>query len=207
MKKSLWAALGLAVFVTACASGGSSAGRSPENGLPSDNGIDPVNGTLAAQYPGDVGIGDDPDVVWYEPFEQEEVSEFVERYDQVRSVGMTFWSEHPALSPGNRSLRLEAGGSMGSATDAYTRLPGDGYERLFLRYYARHEDASYHHTGVWIGGYNPLTAWPQGGAGSRPNGNDRITIAIEPMGAVSGGLRLDFYNYWMRMRSCRTRRP
>jgi hypothetical protein len=48
-----------------------------------------------------------------------------------------------------------------------------------------------------MGGYNPPTSWPQGGAGSRPVGNERFTTGIEPIG---DNWSWDFYTYWMHMR-------
>ena len=35
---------------------------------------------------------------------------------------------------------------------------------------------------VTLGGYRPATTYPQGGAGERPRGDDRITAGIEPWG-------------------------
>jgi hypothetical protein len=197
----LWL-LPLPVLVASCSGGseddavdGAAAADAAAGG---DGGGD---GTLAERYPGDVGIAGDPAVVWYEGFEQASAAALGERYDQARTAGVTFDADTPLRSPGVQSARMSAGGAFGDATDLYTRLPGAGHDVLYVRYYVKHEDAPYHHTGVWLGGYEPVTAWPSPQAGSRPDGDDRLSVAIEPMNAVAGGLRLDFYNYWMRMRS------
>jgi hypothetical protein len=60
------------------------------------------------------------------------------------------------------------------------------------------EDCYPIHHFVHLGGYNPPTPWPQGGAGIRPEGNDRFTTGVEPYGK---NWRWDFYSYWMGMRS------
>jgi hypothetical protein len=54
------------------------------------------------------------------------------------------------------------------------------------------------HHFVHVGGYHPATSWPQGGAGIRPNGDERFTTGVEPYGR---NWRWDFYSYWMQMRS------
>jgi hypothetical protein len=68
-----------------------------------------------------------------------------------------------------------------------------------VRFYVKFDPACapIHHF-VHVGGYNPPTPWPQGGAGMRPTGNDRFTTGVEPYGKQ---WRWDFYSYWMEMRS------
>lgn len=53
------------------------------------------------------------------------------------------------------------------------------------------------HYFFYIGGYNPSTPWPQGGAGEKPKGDDRFTIGIELYG---NSWRWDYYVYWMNMK-------
>ena len=68
--------------------------------------------TLAAKYPGDVGIGGDPSVVWYENFDEASVAAVVARYDSyMNSAGMSLVSDRPANSPSGFALDLNAGGS------------------------------------------------------------------------------------------------
>src|SRR2546426_8235132 len=58
-------------------------------------------------------------------------------------------------------------------TDLYKRLD-TGQDELYVRWYARYQaGAPWHHTGVWFGGYNPPSDWPNPQAGIRPLGNDR----------------------------------
>jgi hypothetical protein len=55
---------------------------------------------------------------------------------------------------------------------------------------------------MWVGGYNPATPYPNPMAGLKPNGDDRISVSIEPVfGTGSPNPRFDFYNYWMQMHS------
>jgi len=73
------------------------------------------------------------------------------------------------------------------------------YEKLYVRFYVKFDPDCYpiHHF-FHVGGYNPPTPWPQGGAGTRPVGSERFTTGVEPYGRK---WRWDFYSYWMGMRS------
>ena len=172
----------------------------PDQAAQSDHG-DPVGGGIAARYPGDEGIENDPDVVFAENFEAGSVAGFLSRYeDHKNQAGMALVADVPARSAGKSSLRLTAGGGGATATDFY-KLLSPGHEELYVRYYAKYDSGViWHHTGVWFGGYNPAQNWPSPMAGTRPDGDDRFSVSIEPMGAgANPGPRLDFYNYWMKM--------
>ncbi|MBI5535774.1 MAG: hypothetical protein HY898_23785 [Deltaproteobacteria bacterium] len=175
------------------ASGGTSAGGSAGTGGTSA-------GDLASKYPGDVGIENDPDVVWVENFEEGSVSAVTARYDDFKNAaGMELVGDVPAASHGKASLKLTAGGAE-SATDLYKNLSA-GYDEWFVRYYAKYAaGVQWHHTGVWIGGYNPPINWPNPQAGLKPNGDDRFSISLEPV-STGPNPRLDTYNYWMKMHS------
>jgi hypothetical protein len=155
---------------------------------------------LAAEYPGDIDIESDPDVVWFEGFEAGSVAAVTARYEQAQNqAGMTLVSDVPAGSGGAASLRLTAGVSA-NATDLYKHLPD--YEEWYVRWYAKYQaNVTWHHSGVWIGGYNPSSDWPSPQAGLKPNGDDRFSVSIEPVYSGPSGKRFDFYNYWMKMHS------
>lgn len=157
--------------------------------------------TLSAKYPGDVGMAQDPDVVWVEDFEEGSVSAFTARYDDHKnSAGMTLDSDVPPKSVGKASMKLTSSGDGANATDFYKNF-GAGYDELYVRYYAKYQaNVAWHHTGVWIGGYNPPSPWPNPQAGLKPNGDDRFSVSLEPM-AQGQNVRMDFYNYWMKMHS------
>jgi hypothetical protein len=155
---------------------------------------------LAARYPGDVGLSSDPAVVWTEDFEESDVAALVARYDDAKSEGITFDRDTPAASGGKASGKLSASASGPNAVDLFKVL-APGYEELFVRYYAKYEaNVAWHHTGVWVGGYNPPTRWPNPQAGLKPNGDDRFSVSLEPL-EQGAAPRMDFYNYWMRMHS------
>ena len=155
--------------------------------------------TLAQKYPGDVGIGSDPSVVWYENFAEGSVSAFTARYDSdTNPAGMSLVADHPANSPGQYAIQLTAGGSN-AATDFYKSF-GAGYDELWFRYYAKYEGTDWHHSGLWFGGYNPSQLYPAPHAGVKPTGSDRFSIGLEPQTAFSG-VPMDFYTYWMQMHS------
>jgi len=155
---------------------------------------------LAEKYPGDIGIGVDPSVLWYEDFERDSVAAVVGRYDSyANSAGMHLVADHPSSSSGSRALELTAGAGQ-SATDLFKSF-GAGYHELYVRYYAKYVGAGpWHHSGFWIGGYNPPLTHPYPRAGRRPTGSDLYSIGLEPIPSFTN-VPMDFYTYWMGMRS------
>ncbi len=208
-QKPLWA-LGLLVLV-GCGSddnpsgntGGTSGSGGSATGGSSGSGGSATGGsgaTLSSEYPGDQGIENDPDVVWYEGFESATASAVVSRYDSSNSQGLSLSSDVAPNTSGTQSGRFTASGSGPNATDLYKRLD-PGFDELFVRYYAKYEGGvSWHHTGVWVGGYNPASNWPSPQAGIKPDGDDRFHVSLEPISSGPNP-RLDFYNYWMTMHS------
>jgi hypothetical protein len=156
--------------------------------------------TLAGRYPGDIGIGSDPAVVLYENFEEGSVATVVSRYDShTNSPGMALVTDHPANGPGSHAMQLTSGGAN-SATDLYKSF-GPGYEELYFRYYVKYPTSGpYHHSGLWIGGYNPPLPYPDPKAGTKPAGNDRYSIGLEPDSEFPNS-PMDFYAYWRGMHS------
>jgi hypothetical protein len=159
--------------------------------------------TLSDRYPCDAGIASDPAVVWAENFEEGSVAAVTSRYNDYKNPpGMALVADRPAGSCGTAAMQLTAGGSN-AATDLYKRLPA-GHDELYVRWYAKYESGGrWHHSGVWFGGYNPPTDFPNPQAGTRPTGSDRISIAVEPVWGIGApNPVLDFYNYWMQMHTC-----
>jgi hypothetical protein len=156
--------------------------------------------TLAEKHPGDVGIGSDPAVVLYEDFAEGSVPAVVARYNTtVHSAGMALVPDHPLNSPGTHAMRLTSGGSNPN-TYLYKSF-GAGYEELYLRYYIKYVGSGpWHHSGMWFGGYNPPLPYPYPHAGARPAGNDRFSIALEPIPEFKN-TPMDFYVYWRGMHS------
>ena len=157
---------------------------------------------IAARYPRDAGIERDPDVIMTEMFERNSVSEVVRGWtNSQNTAGMSLSPDVPAASGGTRSLLMTSVGRTSTGGQLYKKL-APGHYQIFLRYYIKYASVgTYHHTGGWLGGYNPPTDWPQGGAGEKPTGSDRIQIGAEPANAA---LRFDLYTYWMNMRASPT---
>jgi hypothetical protein len=156
---------------------------------------------LASKYPCDMGIANDPAVVWAESFEEGSVGAVTMRYDSANDPpGMALVSDVPAKSCGKASMKLTSGVNA-NATDLYKKLPGN--DELFARYYVKYQAGiQWHHSGFWMGGYNPPTPYPNPMAGLKPNGDDRIAVALEPVfGSGAPNPRFDFYDYWMQMHS------
>ena len=152
---------------------------------------------LAAQYPGDSGIASDPSVIFFEDFETGTVGDLSQTWDQVFNGGnITLPSDAPSGSQGGRSAQISAQGGGSSGGHLFSRLP-IGVDTVFIRHYVKYRSgpAFDGHTGVWIGGYDPPTAYPQGGAGIRPPGDERFFLTFQPFGTS----RMDFYAYWMGM--------
>lgn len=158
---------------------------------------------LSGRYPCDAGIASDPAVVWAENFEEGSVSAVTSRYNDYKNPsGMALVADRPAGSCGTSAMRFTAGGAN-PATDLYKHLP-TGQDELYVRWYAKYEaGAHWHHSGVWFGGYNPPSDWPNPQAGTRPTGSDRISVALEPVWGIGApNPMLDFYNYWVQMHTC-----
>jgi hypothetical protein len=175
--------------------GGTSTGGASNTG--GSGGVSAVG--LAGRYLRDVGIDKDPDVVWTENFEEGSVAALVLRYEDSKQPGLGFDTDVPGGSSGAASGKLTANGAGPNAVDFYKKLPG--YDELYIRYYAKYEaGVAWHHTGVWVGGYNPPTSYPNPQAGLKPNGDDRFSVSLEPM-EQGAEPRMDFYDYWMKMHS------
>jgi hypothetical protein len=163
---------------------------------------------LAARYPGDRGLRDDPAVLLFEDFDGVNLPSVAARWDSVENAGGTVLAlsedvPAPATGAGRHSLQVTAHPGRDNGGHLYRRLPR-GVDELYVRFYVKFpEPAGYVHHFVHVGGYNPPTRWPQGGAGERPRGDERVTAGIEPFGR--NGTRpppgeWNFYAYWHEMK-------
>src|SRR5437763_14787027 len=114
---------------------------------------------LSDDHPGDTGFGSDPAVVWYEDFEEGSVGAITGRYDQAQGMArMQVVTDHPVKSSGAAALALTAGGAV-SAVDLFKQLPN--HDELYWRWYVKYQaGVPWHHSGVWLGGYDPAMAFP-----------------------------------------------
>jgi len=137
-------------------------------------------------------------VVFTEDFEAESIDDIAARWDDVRfREYMSLSEDVPPGSPGRRSLMMVAEIGRNTGGHLYKMFP-HGFDSLYARFSVKFGSTHHpvHHF-VHMGGYNPPTRWPQGGAGERPSGSERFTTGIEPHGAR---WEWDFYTYWMHMR-------
>jgi hypothetical protein len=170
-------------------------------------GLDPRSG-LAARYPLDDVLRADPAVLVFESFDAGSIEDLATRWEQVNNKDgrlVSFAQDSPISVGGEvgRSLKLTAHPGQDEGGHLYTRLPRE-VDELFLRFYVKFpEPANYVHHFVHMGGYRPSTPWPQGGAGQRPAGDERITVGIEPFGRngrVPPPGEWNFYTYWHEMK-------
>ncbi len=160
-------------------------------------------GTLPAltdKYPHDEGIEHDPDVLYVENFE-DSLSRIESRYtDVLNPAGMSLVTDVPPGSHGRYSLKITNVGGQNTGGHLFRDLnPGfDG--TIYVRYYVKYPRISrtyIHHEGLWIGGYEPATTYPDPRAGFC--GLDgRLSIAYEPSDRDS---TLGTYLYWSGMKS------
>lgn len=154
---------------------------------------------LAQQYPGDVGLAQDSNVIFAEDFESGSLDTVAARWESVtnREI-MALSPDTPSGSHGGHSLLMSHVGGSSTGGHLYRRLL-PGYDKLHMRFYVKFDpDCAPIHHFVHVGGYYPATAWPQGGAGTRPSGDERFSTGVESFGDA---WRWDFYSYWMGMRS------
>src|SRR5262249_635628 len=159
----------------------------------------PTKAGIAAQYAGDEGIERDPRVVFAENFEEPTLEALSLHWQSVKNVeNMSFSKDAPPGSRGKHSLQLTHVGAKGDGGHLYRNL-NPGYAKLHARFYVKFDPdcVPIHHFGTNMGGYNPPTPWPQGGAGLRPGGDKTFTVGIEPFGRE---WVWDYYTYWCEMR-------
>ncbi len=161
---------------------------------------------LSAKYPGDRGIGSDPNVLFAENFEERSVAEAIKRWSEASDKDgkvLALSADVPPGSAGKRSMQMTATKGENTGGHLYKRL-SRGVDTVFARFYVKFaQDADYIHHFVHLGGYNPATDYPQGGAGERPRGDERITVGIEPHGDYGRNPppgAWNFYTYWHEMK-------
>jgi hypothetical protein len=158
---------------------------------------------IASQYPADINIENDPDVLFVEKFD-DGMNNILSRYDDIQnSAGMSLDTDIPPGSTGPNSIRMTSikGANVGGHLfKSFT--PGfDG--TVYVRYYVKYPSISkghFHHEGVWFGGYSPSIPYPFPRAGNCGLGSSRLSIAYENIwkGNMPG---MDTYLYWGDMKS------
>src|SRR5262249_35023452 len=150
-------------------------------------------------YPGDVGIETNPNVVFVERFDESSLTNLFGRWtDILNGSAMTITTDAPAGSPVGKSVNIPwVGGGVNTGGHLYKQLPNGIDDTLYIRYYIKYPSSqTFTHTGIWMGGYTPPSAWPNPQAGIKPTGSDRFSSSSEP-NIVTGWF--DHYDYWMGM--------
>lgn len=159
---------------------------------------------LAADYPHDEGIENDPDVYYVEKFD-DGLDQIFSRYtDILFPGGIELDHDVPPGSLGPYSLRMNSTPGVNTGAHLFRNFqPGfDG--TVHVRYYVKYPSSSknyFHHEAIWFGGYNPATPWPNPGAGLCGMGDKRLSIAFEPVWHDTDPPGMDTYLYWGDMRS------
>jgi len=161
---------------------------------------------LAKQYPRDSGLGADPAVILFEDFQADD---YREKWREVRDPEQQVLSiaTQPLLSlpKDNRTLQVTARLSQNTGGGLTTWFQPK--EQVHFRFYVRFdEDCDYVHHFCTVRANKALQgrdAWSGfGGAGIRPQGDERFSTAIEPFGdwgRLPPPGRWNFYSYWYQM--------
>ncbi|MHC4550312.1 MAG: hypothetical protein ACYTEZ_16200 [Planctomycetota bacterium] len=166
----------------------------------------PAGTGLAARHPGDRGLAGNRRVLFADDFERGTIAEIGRRWGNASNRGgkaLALAEDGPPASRGQRCLQVTATLGENTGGHLYTRLKR-GVDRAYARFYVKFpQEAGYIHHFVHLGGYHPPTLWPQGGAGTRPQGHERFTAGIEPFGRrgrVPPPGEWSFYVYWHEMK-------
>jgi len=153
---------------------------------------------LAARHPGDVGLEDDPAVLFVERYDQAAIGDLTRRYDENQHPEiMSFAADGAPGTSDGQCLLLTHTGGQGNGGSLYRRIQPN-QRQVFARWYVKFDPDCWpiHHFGTHLGGQNPVSRWPNPRAGERPPGDARFTCGVEPYGKAWGW---DFYTYWQGM--------
>lgn len=166
-----------------------------------------VNKSLQAQiansYPNDVGIQNSPDVLYVEKFD-DGMTNILSRYtDKVNTAGMILDTDLPPGSLSGNSIKMTSIKGTNTGGHLFRNFSPGFDNTVFVRYYVKYPATSkgyFHHEGVWFGGYDPSTSWPNPQAGTCGLGSSRISIAYENVWSTTPP-GMDTYLYWGDMQS------
>ena len=156
---------------------------------------DSSTSSLAAQYPGDVGIENDPDVLFADNFESGEMK----KWDQQRGrVVMT--GKEPNSGRWCVQMPMERGRNQGGDAIKWFMPGADAvYARLYVKF---SPDYQYNHHFVWLGANQRTNKWSAfGKAGLKPNGTYYST-GMEPWFAWGKNPppgEVNLYTYYLDM--------
>jgi hypothetical protein len=158
---------------------------------------------LAARFTNDIGIAANPAVIFADDFESGELGA---RWDEKTAGQILQFADANNGVCGRRCLKVEAHlneNHGGGLTKRFEPAP-----QLFVRFYVRFDPGcDYIHHFVTLRANKGLRGGDKwsgfGGAGLRPNGDERFSTALEPWGdwgrSPAPG-KWNFYSYWHEMK-------
>ena len=154
---------------------------------------------ISDKYLNDIGIADDPDVLYTEHF-NDGTDKIFSRYPDIKNrEGMSLDTSDTPPGSVTPSIKMTNNGTINDGGHLYKQFKPGFDSTIYLRYYVKYPSSSkgyIHHESVWIGGYNPGTSYPSPRAGICGLGDKRISIAYEPVNAPA----MDTYLYWGDMK-------
>lgn len=155
---------------------------------------------LADSYPHDIGIENDPQVLYVEKFD-DGMENILSRYTDISNrEGMSLDADVPEGSLGPNSIKITNMGGVNSGGHLFRNFDPGFDSTVYIRYYVKYPLISkgyIHHESIWLGGFNPSTPWPNPQAGTCGLGDTRLSIAYEPIRDRA----MDTYLYWGEMQS------
>ena len=169
----------------------------------------PAGHGLAAPFPGDAGLKAHPDVIFADDFETGAIGAGWDETGNKDGKVLQFFSPGDAAGLGQRCLRVEA--HLGQDTGGGLTKWFEPADPIFIRFYAKFDPAcDYVHHFVTLRANKGLRGGDKwsgvGGAGLKPEGNERFSTAIEPWGIWGrwpAPGRWNFYSYWHEMEASR----
>ncbi|NRF39677.1 hypothetical protein [Pedobacter foliorum] len=154
---------------------------------------------ISDKYLNDIGIAQDPDVLFAENF-NDGIGNIISRYSDVKNPkGMSLDNQDVPKGSLSPAIKMTNDGSLNDGGHLYKQFKSGFDSTIYLRYYVKYPLSSkgyIHHESVWIGGYNPSTSYPNPRASICGLGDQRISIAYEPVNAPA----MDTYLYWGDMK-------
>jgi hypothetical protein len=161
---------------------------------------------LAGKYSSDVGIAEDPSVVFADDFEKGELGA---KWDEKRSQkGEPVRFGQPGKGVcGKRCLRVEA--RLGKNTGGGMTKWFESAETVYVRFYTRFDvESDYIHHFVTLRSNKGLQGGDKwsgfGGARLKPKGDGLFSTALEPWGdwgRIKPPGKWNFYSYWHEMKA------
>jgi len=188
MDASLTALVAVPTFVAVCllvALPTTGCGDTPPPPLPEGN------TGIAAKYPGDAGIENDPAVVFHDDFEEcRTTADLHSRWDAVVHEGNMHITEEPAdVYGGRRALEIAIPQQGDPLSVDVGRTLAAEQDLLFLRFYAKLDEGfAVPRTSVHNGGSISAGYWrgESAGPGKRADGRNKFLVNFETEVAVPG---------------------